>query len=95
MSVIIKRARERLTMSGYEPELKFYALQANGYLHARALAAKSRRQFGEGYQRGVWVIVGPCARKPWAWREQLPAGEWNMYEGDTPEEAAERAGIKF
>ena len=75
--------------------MQYWALQATNYKHAKALARKSRRDFGEGYQRGLWVIVGPCENKPWAWREALPAGDWNMYSAETPEDAAERAGITF
>lgn len=74
---------------------KYFALLATNEKHAKALAQKSRRQFGEGYKRGLWVIVGPCKYKPWAWREALPSGDWNMYSADTPEQAAERAGITF
>ncbi len=79
-----------------DDEGTYYALQATSQRHAKSLAAKSRRQFGEGYQRGAWAIVGPTNHKPWAWREALPSnGSWNMFSGETPEKAAENAGIRF
>ena len=74
----------------------YYALQATSDRHAAALAAKSRRAFGEGYKRGDYVIIGPTDKKPWAFREALPsAGNWNMYFGRTPADAAEAADIDF
>ncbi len=74
----------------------YYAIEACSDSDAKSLAAKSRRDFGEGYKRGIIVIVGPTSHRPWAWREALPsAGNWNMYAGDTPEEAAEAADIEF
>ena len=77
-------------------ELKYYALQATSAKHAKALARKSRRHFGEGHKikNANWVIVGPTTRAPWAWREALPSGgDWNMYAGYSPENAAENAGV--
>lgn len=74
----------------------YYAILATNTKHAKALARKARKDFGEGYQRGEWVIIRPCSRQPWAWREALPSGEdWNAYSGDTPAEAAHAAGLKF
>jgi len=79
-----------------DTEGRYYCLEATSVVHAKSLAAKSRRHFGEGYQRGRFVIVGPTSQRPWAWREALPAGgDWDMYSGETPAAAAEAAGIQL
>ena len=70
----------------------YYALLATNEKHAKSLVAKSRRDFGEGTKRGLWIVVGPTNSEPWSWREALPNDDYNMYSGISPEAALEAAG---
>jgi len=87
---------------------KYYAIYSIGKPTAKSLAQRSKRLFGMGYVRGNWAIVGPMFYRPWGWRYGIDVEKRNrrnnmhealpnldMFEADSPGEAAEKAGVKF